>query len=58
MPEPAENRTEIREFPGLILQNDTYDLPPGAAQIQENLESNTPGKLTVRRGYREVTFEE
>lgn len=57
MPEPAENRLEIRDFPGLIQQSDTHDLPNGAMREQTNLESNTPGQLSVRPGYRVVTFE-
>jgi hypothetical protein len=58
MPEPAENRFEIRDFPGLVQQSDVHDLPAGGAREQTNLESSTPGQLNVRAGYRVVTFEE
>ena len=57
MPEPAENRIELRDFPGLVQQSDTHDVPPGSAKEQTNLESSTPGQLDVRAGYRIVTFE-
>lgn len=57
MPEPPENRIEIKQFPGLIQQSDTMDLPPGAAQEQMNLQSATPGELNCRKGYKSVTFE-
>lgn len=48
---------EMADFPGLVLNVDRRDLPPGAAEEQTNLACLSVGELSVRRGYREVTFE-
>lgn len=47
----------IRQFPGLVDDLDEFDLRPGAAQVQTNLQSVTPGALEVRPGTVEVEFE-
>ena len=57
MPEKAEGGREIRDFPGLILDADTRDLPEGATNLQINCTSEDRGVLTSRRGYVLVDFE-
>lgn len=47
----------MQDFGGLINNHDPRDLPPGAAQVQTNINSRTGGELEVRRGLREVTFD-
>lgn len=44
------NRIRISEWAGLVTNADPHDLPPGAAQVQINLQCLTPGKLSVRQG--------
>lgn len=56
MPEQAGGR-EIRDFPGLILDADTRDLPEGATDLQINCTSEDQGMLTSRHGYVLVNFE-
>ncbi len=48
---------EFRDFPGVQLQSDAHDLPPGAAQDQVNVGSGLPGQLTPRDGMRVVSFD-
>lgn len=57
MPEPAENRIEIKEFPGLVQHSDTYDVQDGSAQELTNMECSTPGEMAVRKGFKEVLFD-
>ena len=57
MPEKAEGGREIRDFPGLILDADTRDLPEGATNLQLNCTSEDQGMLTSRNGYILVSFE-
>lgn len=47
----------IRDFPGLVLQVEGTELPPGAASEQVNASSARTGSLRVRTGYRVVQFE-
>lgn len=51
-------RVMLTDFPGLLSKQDPDDLPPGAATVQTNLTSNTPGALRVRPGLRELIFED
>lgn len=56
----AENprvRTEIRDFPGLINNQDATDIPRGAAQVMVNVTTIKLGQLQTRGGLLEVTFE-
>lgn len=55
----AERRAfaSLSDFTGMVTAADPHNLPPGAAQIQINLQSNVPGELAVRGGLRRVTFE-
>lgn len=55
--EPARVRTTIADFPGLINNSDPMDLPTGAAVVQRNATSEVPGRLTVRKGFQKVNFE-
>lgn len=54
---PAKESVLITDFPGLVNNADKRDLPPGVAEEQTNAQSRTRGELTIRRGVREVTFE-
>jgi hypothetical protein len=58
MGEPARETLDIAEFPGLVREVSQYALPPGASPVQVNVTSEGVGKLDVRAGYREVTFED
>jgi hypothetical protein len=58
MSEPSKDGLVMREFPGLVNNMDPRDLPPGVADVQKNLLSRIRGQLTVRRGLRDVKFEE
>ena len=58
MAEPARERKEIRDFPGMITSADPDDIPDGAAEVQVNLISVKPGEMRVRSGYKFVSFEE
>lgn len=55
---PAERTEEDRDFPGLITNSDPHDLPQGAGVDQVNITCIRPAVLTVRPGFRVVTFEE
>ena len=46
-----------RDFPGLIDNIDQRDIPPGAADTQVNICCIILGELSVRLGYREVSFD-
>ena len=56
MPRQAAERPN-QDFLGQISNLDTTDLPPGAAVLQLNVDCQIPGCLRVRKGYRELTFE-
>ena len=47
----------MTDFPGLILNADPRDIPPGAGQQQVNASSEQAGVLQSRRGMRPVRFE-
>ena len=55
--EPPRTRTTITDFPGMVNNSDPMDLPTGAAVMQKNATSEIPGRLTVRKGYQQVNFE-
>ena len=46
------------KWAGLVSNASPYILPPGAAVVQENLHTRTPGQLTTRRGMRLVIHDE
>lgn len=58
MAKQAKAAVVISDYTGLVLDADPFDIPIGAAQVQENCMSNVPGELVVRPGYREVSFED
>ena len=47
----------IREFPGLSLSVDEFDLQPGVAADQVNIRSERVGEMTSRGGMLPVSFE-
>ncbi len=51
-------RIEIRDFPGLMLNADPLETPPGAGREQVNAIGSKPAELTVRPGFRPVQFED
>jgi hypothetical protein len=57
MPDMPIQAVEMRDFPGLMLNIDPRDLPPGAAQDQVNACCIVQGELQIRLGYREVKFD-
>ncbi len=57
MSKPARQVVLMRQFPGLVLDQDPRDVEAGAAQHQVNVVP-TAGQLLARRGLREVSFEE
>ena len=57
MAEMADGGREIRDFPGLIFDADTRDLPEGATDLQINCTAEDQGVLTSRHGYVLVKFE-
>lgn len=57
MASQADGGIVIRDFPGLLNNQDPRDLPPGAAERQTNINSRVGGELNVRRGLREVKFD-
>lgn len=48
---------EMTDFPGMIDNMDRLDLPPGTANEQVNATCVAVGQMQVRRGMRQVTFE-
>lgn len=57
MADQAKSRTDLSDFPGLVVYTDEGDNPPGSAVEQTNLISLVAGQIQVRRGYTVVTFE-
>lgn len=57
MAESEASKIRVEKWLGQMSNADPHDLPPGAAQIQENVVSTTPGQLETRLGWRAVTFE-
>ena len=47
----------MRDFPGLVLNADPREVPPGAGQQQVNAVSEQIGLLQSRRGLQTVTFD-
>lgn len=58
MGEPAKTEVSIKDFRGMGSNYDPKDLPPGVSQLQINVNGYQRGELVVRRGLREVTFED
>lgn len=58
MPDTPRAVVAMEDFPGLMLDADPRDLPPGAAAEQVNVTSEDIGRLMSRKGFLVVTFEE
>lgn len=56
--EKPKAKIEIRQFAGLVTNQDQHDVQPGAAKAQVNVTVSRPDQLDVRKGYRVVRFEE
>lgn len=57
MSEQPRKILEFRDFPGINLQSDSHDLPPGTGQDQVNVKSDQAGQLTPRDGMKTVSFD-
>ena len=57
MSEEPKAQVRLRDFPGLRLEIDEYDIGDGASPDQVNVVSIDPGSMTSRQGYRLVTFD-
>jgi len=60
MPSQEQKPPAIRQnadFQGQVSNMDPVDIPVGAATKQVNVTCQIPGVLTVRGGYRKVTFD-
>lgn len=57
MPDLPASSVEIRDFPGLVLDTDPHDTPPGASRDQVNVTCEKAGELVSRQGYQPVSFE-
>ena len=58
MGQPTRVMLELTDFPGLMSSADADDIPPGAAETQVNMTCTRQGALTLRGGYRKVSFDE
>ena len=56
MAEVVDSSVAMRDFPGLILDQDPLDLQGGAAREQTNLISFM-GELNIRKGFRPLSFD-
>jgi hypothetical protein len=57
---PAEEgvtTVQIKDFPGLVIEVDTHDLPAGSSNDQVNCTSDDIGVLKSRGGYSVLKFE-
>ena len=54
---PGAGQVLCKDFPGLMDNIDPRDIPPGAADDQVNICCIVMGELSVRLGYREVTYD-
>lgn len=59
MGQPADPKTQvaIRDFAGLVDNNDPHDPQPGTAEQQVNACCIRTGELVVRHGYKVVSFD-
>jgi hypothetical protein len=48
----------FRDFRGMASNSDPTDLQPGFSQEQINVDGRVRGTLEVRRGLKEMTFDE
>lgn len=57
MADEAQRASVADDFPGLITNADSSDIPPGAAEVQVNIACIRFGEMQVRLGLRQITFE-
>lgn len=57
MSEPTRLRAEMRDFPGLDRDAEPLDVAAGAGRELVNLIPR-PGAMNVRRGLKDVSFEQ
>lgn len=57
MSDRAASAKQIKDFPGLVLEIEPNDQPPGSADEQVNAISVDIGVLQSRGGFDIVTFE-
>lgn len=57
MSEPTPNSLPVRQFRGLVTNEDSHDLAPGEMQVQKNLQIFSKGKAQVRKGMVPLSFE-
>lgn len=57
MTEETQQRTEIKDFPGVRLEIDEHELSDGSSHEQENASSEDLGLLKSRKGLRVLSFE-
>ena len=58
MAETPRTLLKISAFKGMATNPDSSDLQPGVAELQVNVNGMRQGMLEVRRGLREIVFEE
>lgn len=57
MKEPRA-QLEIADFSGMASNVDPTDVQPGVSRLQVNVHSIRRGELAIRRGLRELSFDE
>lgn len=57
MAEQPRSRLPVRDFKGLVTNEDSHDLAPGEMQVQRNLQIFSKGRASVRKGMAPVTFD-
>lgn len=58
MPEQSKAAVNINDFPGLKLDTDEFQIPPGHSPLQKNMTSEDLGRLQSRSGFIPVEFED
>lgn len=58
MAEIPRSMLAIKVFEGMASNFDPTDLKPGVSEVQINVNGFAKGKLEVRRGLRELVFQE
>jgi hypothetical protein len=56
MADVPQSLVQLRDFPGLVVEINTFRLPPGASDDQVNIVPDDIGRLKSRRGYAVVSF--
>lgn len=56
MPDIPASTVQVRDFPGLVTEINTFNLPAGASDEQVNIVPDDIGRLKSRSGYAVVSF--